>query len=206
MAKSDYLPTRDNDFLVWHDQFKAGLTAQAATFDLTEADTTALANENTELHAKISAAAAAAAAAQQTTKEKTAARQAIERRVRALARRLKAHPAYTPALGAQLGIEGPEDTTDLSASKPQLSATDQTGGVVELAFSKSRSDGVNLYSQRDGEAGFVFLARDTSSPYLDNRPLLAPGRPEVRRYKAVYVLNDQEIGQFSDEVTVTCRP
>jgi hypothetical protein len=105
-----------------------------------------------------------------------------------------------------LGVEGPEDATDLSSAKPELSATDQTGGVVALAFSKSKSDGVNLYSQRDGEAGFEFVARDTSSPYVDNRPLLAPGKPEVRRYKAVYVLNDQETGQFSDEVTVTCQP
>lgn len=94
----------------------------------------------------------------------------------------------------------------LTAPKPGLTASDTSGGVVELAFSKSKSDGVNLYSQRDGEAGFVFLARDTSSPYVDNRPLLAAGKPEVRRYKTIYVLNDQEIGQFSDEVTVTCRP
>lgn len=77
---------------------------------------------------------------------------------------------------------------------------------MALAFTKSKSDGVNLYSQRDGEAGFGFLARDASSPYVDNRPLLVPGKPEVRRYKAVYVLNDQETGQFSDEVTVTSRP
>ena len=206
MAKSDYLPARDNDFLVWHDQFKAGLTAQAATFGLTEADTAAVASDNADLRAKIAAANAAAAATQRATRDKTAARQASEQRVRALTRRLKAHPAYTPALGAQLGIEGPEDTTDLGTAKPNLTAVDQTGGVVELAFSKSKSDGVNLYSQRDGEAGFVFLARDTSSPYVDNRPLLAAGKPEVRRYKTIYVLNDQEIGQFSDEVTVTCRP
>jgi hypothetical protein len=83
---------------------------------------------------------------------------------------------------------------------------DQTGGSVELDFSKSISDGVNLYSQRDGEADFVFLARDTSSPYVDNRPLLTAGKPEVRKYKAVYVQNDAEIGNFSNVVTITCQP
>ena len=39
-----------------------------------------------------------------------------------------------------------------------------------------------------------------------NRPLLAAGKPELRKYKAVYVLSDEEIGLFSDEVVVNCAP
>lgn len=31
------------------------------------------------------------------------------------------------------------------------------------------------------------------------------GKPELRHYKAVYVLNDQEVGNFSDEVIVNCQ-
>ncbi len=62
------------------------------------------------------------------------------------------------------------------------------GGVVELDFDKTISDGVNIYAKRDGDADFVFLAcragvgrrraRDTApaapksdegwSPYIDN--------------------------------------
>ena len=38
------------------------------------------------------------------------------------------------------------------------------GGVVELDFDKSISDGVNIYAKRDGDADFVFLARATASP------------------------------------------
>ena len=58
------------------------------------------------------------------------------------------------------------------------------GGVVELDFDKSISDGVNIY----------------------NRPLLVATKPELREYKAVYVLSDAEIGLFSDEVVVNCAP
>jgi hypothetical protein len=58
----------------------------------------------------------------------------------------------------------------------------------------------------NGDREFVFLARDTSSPYVDNRPLLNGGKPEQRQYKAICVANDQEVGQFSDEVVVTARP
>src|SRR5712691_9537914 len=76
------------------------------------------------------------------------------------------------------------------------------GGVVELDFDKSISDGVNIYAKRDGDADFVFLARDTASPYIDNRPLLVATKPELREYKAVHVQSDAEIGLFSDEVVV----
>ena len=78
--------------------------------------------------------------------------------------------------------------------------------MVELDFDKSISDGANIYAKRDGDADFVFLARDTASPYIDNRPLLVATKPELREYKAVYVLSDAEIGLFSDEVVVNCAP
>ena len=61
-------------------------------------------------------------------------------------------------------------------------------------------------SGRGDEADFTFLARDSASPYIDNRPLLAAGKPELREYKCVYVLNDEKIGLFSDEVVVNCAP
>lgn len=206
MPKSDFIPTRDSAFLVWHDQYKTGVIAQAATVGLVAADTTAVTADNTDIHAKITASVAADASAKQATLNKQVSRETIVARVRAMARRIKAHPAYTPAIGAQLGIVGPEDTTNLTTSKPDLSGDDQTGGNVELQFNKSISDGVNIYSQRDGDAGFVFLARDTASPYVDNRPLLVAGKPEMRNYKAKYVSNDAEIGLFSNELVVTCQP
>ena len=38
------------------------------------------------------------------------------------------------------------------------------------------------------------------------QPLLVPGKPELRQYKAVFVVADQEVSQFSDEITVNCAP
>ena len=206
MAKADYLPARDNDFLVWHDQFKSALAESAAALGLTAAETGVVGTDNTSLHARNTALNSAAAQAQQATADKSATRQVVEKNVRNLVRRIKAQPAYTTALGAQLGVEGSQNSTDLTTAQPSLAGSDQTGGMVQLDFSKSKSDGVNIYGQREGDTGFVFLARDTSSPYVDNRPLLAVGKPEVRKYKAVYVLSDEEIGQFSHEITVTCQP
>ena len=86
-------------------------------------------------------------------------------------------------------------------------------GVVEVDFNLANSEGVNMnpegfrgYSRRDGDADFKFLARDTSPTYVDNRPLLVAGKPELREYKAVFVVGDIEVSQFSDEITVNCAP
>ena len=89
-------------------------------------------------------------------------------------------------------------------------------GVVEIDFNLANSEGVNIYSRRDGDADFIFLAcrpgvgrrraRDTQTPYLDNRPLKVAGKPEIREYKAMFVLNDAEIGIFSHELVVNCAP
>jgi hypothetical protein len=68
------------------------------------------------------------------------------------------------------------------------------GGVVEIDF--------NL----DGDTDFKFLARDTVPPYVDNRPMLVAGKPELREYKAVFVVADKEVSQFSNEITVHCAP
>ena len=206
MAKTDYIPPGDLQFLAWHDQFKAGVTANLVALGLVAADATQVNTDNTDLHAKITASNAADAAAKQATADKKTSRRNIEARVRAMARRIKAAPTYTAGLGSLVGIIGPEDTTDLSVTAPTLAGLDKRGGVVEITFDKSIADGVNIYTKRDGDAAFVFLARDTASPYVDNRPLLVAGKPELRAYKAVYVVADAEVSPFSAEITVNCAP
>ncbi len=206
MAKSSFLPATDADFLVWHDNFNLNLAAQGIKYGLTAEDLAVVAADNADLHAKMASATQAAALAKQATADKAVSRGKADADARAIARRIKAHPEYAASVGMVLGIEGAEDTTDLSSAKPTLAAVDLGGGRVELSFNKSKSQGVNIYSQREGEARPIFLARDTASPYLDSRPLLIAGKPEMRRYSAVYVLNDAEIGLFSDELKVNCAP
>ena len=77
------------------------------------------------------------------------------------------------------------------------------GGVVELDFDKSISDGVNIYAKRDGDADFIFLARCSGPSTINSQPSTIH---QLREYKAVYVQSDAEIGLFSDEVVVNCAP
>jgi hypothetical protein len=41
---------------------------------------------------------------------------------------------------------------------------------------------------------------------VDNRPLLVAGKPELRQHKAIFVVGDQEVSEFSDDITVNCAP
>ena len=90
--------------------------------------------------------------------------------------------------------------------KRNIRSAGRNSGSVEITFNKSKSEGVNIYCLRPGDAASTFLARDTASPYVDNRPLLVPGKPEVREYRAIYVLGDAEIGDFSNELVITATP
>ena len=72
------------------------------------------------------------------------------------------------------------------------------------------SAGANIDSKRDGDAclrregrGY---GRQAATPYVDTRPLKVAGKREIREYKAMFVLNDEEIGIFSHELVVNCAP
>lgn len=206
MAQQDYIPPKDADFIGWHDHYKDEVANLKTTFGLTDPEVAAVAADNAASHTKLTASNAAKAAAQTANEQKNATFKTVKKNARALAQRLKRHPAYTPALGEQLGIIGPEDSTDLSESKPTLTVDESQPGKLTIGFNKSISHGVNIYSRRGSETVFTFLARDTESPYVDNRPPLVGGTLERREYQAVYVLNDEEIGQRSDTASGVFKP
>ncbi len=206
MPKSDFIPNRDGDFLAWHDQIKTAADNIGATLDITAADLSNLNDDNSALHEVLTLTNAADAAARQVKAQKNTTRRATEQRARTLAKRVKLHANYTTALGQQLGIEGPEDTTDMSTARPTLTITVMPHGSCQIGFPKLKADGVNIYSRRGTETAYTYLARDTESPYIDNRPLLNPTQPETRQYKAIFVIGDDEIGLESDVAEGVCKP
>jgi hypothetical protein len=202
MAKQDYLPPRDGDFLTWYQNFKTELATVAASVGLLPADVTAVDGDFTLIDGKIAAVVAAKADQQAAAADKAASRTLVESRLRAVVRRIKSHPGYTPAIGEQLGVVGPEDTTDLNTAQPTLQATSVLAGSVTIGFTKSVSSGVRILAKRGAEPAFTFLASDTSSPYVDTRENLAAG-PETRHYQAQYLDGDDPVGLVSDTLTVT---
>lgn len=203
MANSNFIPTGDHEFLLWLDQFLDGLLPEHGVAD---SDLAALKAVSADFHAKTVNASHAAAQAKQATAAKSDSRQQAESLVRAEVRRIKARSNYTAASGLLLGVEASSARVDLSNASPNLSGVDQTDGTVALSFNKYNSDGVNIYGQRDNDSEWRLLGRATVSPFMDIRPLLQAGKPELRRYSAIYVLKDKEIGKFTAELVLNCSP
>lgn len=203
MPKSNFIPPADHDFLVWIEHFISNLTPN---YGLAESDLNALKTASADFHAKAAHVGDTAAAAKQATADKNDSRHSAETLIRAEVRRIKARSDYTGGQGAQLGIEGAENTFNLSTSSPSLTGIDQTGGLVALSFPKYKSEGVNIYCQRENDADWMMLSRATVSPFLDDRALLQIGKPELRRYTAIYISKDKEIGKYSDDLVINCAP
>jgi hypothetical protein len=204
MAKRPFVPKTQDAYLKWHDNLKAGVTAN--TTGATAADVTMLAADNAALHAKMTVANTADNAGKAAHADLNQTIATSQANVRKLAQRIKVSTGYTTVIGDTLQLEGAEDSTDMSQQKPVLDAVAQSAGVVQVGFNKMDAEGVHIYAMRDGDAGFTLLASETHSPYVDNRPLLVAGKPETRNYKAVFFLGKSEIGLSSDVATATARP
>jgi len=123
-------------------------------------------------------------------------------RFRALAQRIKGLHNYTAAIGQALGIEGPGTAPVPGTAQPVVHARALVGGGVEIKSTKGNAEAVDIYSQRDGDAAPVHLARVLHLPYVDARPLLVAGKPETRTYYSVFVSHDQQYGQPSATIKV----
>ena len=126
-------------------------------------------------------------------------------RFRALAQRIKGLHTYTVAIGQALGIEGPAATAlaaITATAQPVVRGRALVGGGVEINSTKGDAEAVDIYSQRDGDAAPVQLARVMHLPYLDARPLLVAGKPETRTYYSIFVSHDQQYGQPSATIKI----
>jgi len=191
MKKTDIVPSNDHDLVNWINRFSS---ITAGSYGLTEQDLDNFRAVSDDFNTKVATADDAQNLSKKATAEKKASRQRLEGVIRPLARRIKCHPDYTKGVGLQFGIESSPTNFDLSNATPDLTVIDKTDGTVELRFTRHGSDGVDFYLQREQDVAWVLVGRATSSPYQDIRPLLVPGKSEIRRYTAVYMQKNQTIG------------
>ncbi len=206
MQRDGFIPHSDDAFLAWHDNFKTQLLANAATLGLVPGDTAAITADNTDLHIKFPANVAAKAAAKAAADAKTMSRLGAETHARLAAKKARASSGLTPAIADALGIVGPEITEDLNTSAPVLSAVDKGGGIVELRATLGVSEAICIYCKRGDEPDFTRLTVVLHFPYLDDRPMLAVGKAELREYRAKFMTGNEVVGNFSNEVVVSCKP
>jgi hypothetical protein len=124
-------------------------------------------------------------------------------RIATLVQRIKNSPGYNVAIGADMGIESPAQSTLVGDDvKPAFSATALPGNQVRLDWVKGKLDGVRVESKRPGDVDWIHLGDDRYSPYTDVRPPLQPGQSELRSYRMRYFKKDDLVAAYSDTVSV----
>jgi len=131
----------------------------------------------------------------------------IEPRIRGLVQSIKNHVNYTDTIGKDLDIIGDEQSAQKATLKPILKLA-LTGGGVNVKWTKGIADALRIEKQTTGDAskiaipaagGWSLLAIDTAPDYLDTTPITTPS---VWKYRAIYILNDEMTGQWSDEAQI----
>jgi hypothetical protein len=126
-------------------------------------------------------------------------------RIFGLIAKMKLSAGYTEAIGTDLGIVGAAET---EKALPKFSAELLQGAgcqCVKLSFYKYNHMGVYIESRR-GTGAWEFQAIDTENPYMDERPLLQAGTPEVREYRMRFWDKGTPNGDWTDVVRVTVSP
>ena len=121
---------------------------------------------------------------------------------------IKRSPGYSDAIGDDLDIIGVEDSTE--ATRPSFTAKAEGSGAggcncVKIRHKRYGHYAVAVYSKR-GTGDFELLGISAEAVYMDERPLMVPGQPEIRQYKLRFWDAGAENGDWTDIVTLTVSP
>ena len=227
------LPTRDNDRIAWSMNFEAEFPAVSGTLGFTNPEQTALLQDSAAMRHAIMFAQAGAAFSKASTAFKNGMLGGvgenqntpdqpvftpppvppaqvdagiIERLSNAM-NTAKLSPGYTEAIGEMLMIATtPGAPPNLDDAKPTGTTTSLTGSIVRIDWKKGRFDGIYIDSQRNDETLWTRLDFDMRSPYEDARPPSQPGKPEERRYRLRYFMDNQAVGLNSDVLAAITQP
>lgn len=232
MKRQDYYPSRIGDQVNWLANYAVKLPLHGATLGVAPADVTASVNDakyaNYVLGTWLSAVRSFSPSTTDAVDDVltgsgtdpmvlptftapalpagvSAALPGTLTRLFALIAKLKLSAGYTEAIGTDLGVVGSE-TTEKALPK-FLTELMQGAGCqcVKLTFYKYTHMGVHIEGRR-GAGAWEFLGVDTESPYMDERPLLVAGVPEVREYRMRFWDKGTANGDWTDVGRVTVSP
>lgn len=222
MPKAHYIPFDDDGKCTWLNNFATKLPTYSATLAVTAGEQTSVADDNDfwqyvcdarnqlnqyakdwtayKNHARNGTALGAVPTPPALGAAPTLVAPDIFGRITTLVARIKKHTGYTEAIGQDLGIIGAEQTVDPNSLKPVLKLVLQAGRP-NVIWKKQIADALEIHVERGN--GFVFLAIDTVPDYLDTAALPAAGASAVWKYKAIYRLADEQVGQWSDVSSIS---
>jgi hypothetical protein len=199
----DYIPTKRSDFYRWLKGIGKNAEAEAAKIGAPPEEGTAL----KELADAITANMDATEAAEREldgarSREKIGKKNGLKE-LRTIIRRWKTLPTYPKAgTEAVLGIKGTEPPFDAGNYMPVIKVSIK-GGLVRLDYAKLGVDALLFFVRLRGEMEWRRLDVDADPPCIDTTPLRQPNVPEVREYRAIGMIGDETVGQYSRIVSIT---
>jgi len=223
MAKSfSYLPRPDKDRVVWLNNFASKFAQVANALGFPTADVTSVNNDATMFsylvnqvevyttakeqrvdyrnlikEGPIGSPAGVMPVAPTTGTVPTVVAPGIFPRISQLVGRIKNMPNYTDAMGRDMGIIATAPVIDPTTWKPVLKIM-MKGGQVEIQWVKGDADALRIEIENGNT--WQLLAVDTVPHFQDTTPSTGPA---TRRYRAIYLLEDQPVGQWSDVASIT---
>ena len=121
-----------------------------------------------------------------------------------LVQQIRDNPVCTDAIATDLGVIGSEKTPpDFTTLAPSFKVTRTAGGVnVGWGWGGNAAflDMIELQVDRGDGQGWKLLAFDTTPGYLDT--FAQPAMPAKWKYRGIYRVNDQQVGQWSSEISL----
>ncbi|MBI5215430.1 MAG: hypothetical protein HY960_06715 [Ignavibacteriae bacterium] len=204
MASKDYLPRIDAQFVIWFANFVGKVPQYKDTYGIKDDEINQYSADLTALKERLELIESTKKTLHSLVEGKDSMISDISKRIRTTAILVKRHKDYKAEDGENLGIIAPADMDEATLSaiaKPMFQALAMSN-FVRLDWIKSAYDGVIIECKRGNETTFSRLSPDNRSPYEDARPNLQPDVPEIRVYRMRYILNEKEVGNWSDEVKV----
>ena len=197
---TDYVPHSESQLVGWLSNFVKKISIHGPALGLAEDELNTIRSACKEISSKIVDIEQKKSELQEIIETKDNVKNLTLAAIRCFVTRMKMHPAFTDVIGQELKIITPSGFITDSSNKVTLKAG-VSSGRVRVDFTKRHFNAVNIYSRLHGTEPWTFLARDTISPYEDNRPL-SNGQSEWREYMALGVIGDDEVGRPSDIVSV----
>jgi len=180
----------------WLRNYKQSLEANKVALGLTnaEVDEQKLVADNciNALQANFAAQTSAQAARAKANTQKKNAFASIRKKVR----NIKTRDAYSPALGAGMGIVGKEKTIDKNTARPKIKVRKVPQGYAISYKLMAFFSGVKIFRQRPGEEKKL-LGVDIHSPFIDKEPMV-----NGTQYSAIFLIGDNPVGQLSNVTVV----
>lgn len=130
----------------------------------------------------------------------------IKKRIRSLARQIKANPIYTQADGELLGIISPEEGERIAENTaPALKCRPMSNFAVEIEFRKYGFDALRVEIKHKGGA-WQLASILTTSPGVFNAIPTSPGDAEQIEIRGIFLVKNQPFGIYSPIYMTVIQP